>query len=128
MEATQTAQVPPITFKQGDFCHIELPIKDVARAKKFYGELFGWTFQDVPEMNYTLFITPNGLGGGFFHPSETMPDKVVNYLTVASIEETAARLEALGGKALSPKLEVPGHGWFMHVQDSEGTLIALWQV
>lgn len=124
-EATQSK--PSISLQHGDFCHVELPIKDVARAKRFYGELFGWTFHDVPEMAYTIFTTPNGMGGGFFHPSEQMPEAVMNYVNVASIEETAARLEALGGKSLSPKIEVPGHGWFMQVQDSEGTLIALWQ-
>lgn len=127
MSATQTEK-PPVQFKQGDFCHIEMPVKDVERAKKFYGEIFGWTFQDVPEMNYTLFMTPGGtLGGGFFTPDEQTPEKVTNYLCVASIEDTAARILELGGKTLSPKIEIPGHGHMMHVLDSEGALIALWQ-
>jgi hypothetical protein len=115
-------------FKQGDFAHIEFPVQDIARAKKFYGDLFGWTFQDVPEMDYTLFFTPSkNLGGGLFKPSERMPNKVINYLAVASIEETVAKLESYGGKAVSPKIEVPGHGYLTHCLDSEGTLFALWQ-
>ena len=117
-----------VQFKQGDLCHLELPVKDLARAKAFYGEIFGWVFQDVPEMNYTLFITPSGqLGGGFFEPSEEMPDRVINFLAVDSIEETAARIEALGGKTLSPKIEVGGHGEMMVVLDSEGTTFGLWK-
>lgn len=26
--------------------HFEIPADDIARAKRFYGDLFGWTFQD----------------------------------------------------------------------------------
>jgi predicted enzyme related to lactoylglutathione lyase len=117
-----------ITYKQGDFCHVEIPIKDLSRAKKFYGELFGWQFQDVPEMNYTLYNTPGCVvGGGFFKPSDRMPEKVINYITVTSIEQTSKKLSNFGGKSLGPKIEVPGHGSMMHITDSEGNLIALWQ-
>jgi predicted enzyme related to lactoylglutathione lyase len=115
-------------YKQGDLCHLELPVKDTARAKAFYGEVFGWQFQDVPGMDYTLFSTPgNVVGGGFFTPSEKMPEKVINYMLVDSIETAKERVEKFGGKALSPKIDVPGHGSLMHVLDSEGNLIALWQ-
>lgn len=122
------SDTPNITYKRGDLCHFEIPVKDTNRAKAFYGEVFGWKFEDVPQMEYTLFTTPGKVvGGGFFKPSEQMPDKVVNYLTVDSIEQSAKQVEAHGGKTLSPKIEVPGHGFFMHVLDSEGNLLALWQ-
>ena len=67
------------------------------------------------------------LGGGFFEPSERMPNQVINYVWVESIEQSLAKLETLGGKSMSPKIEVPGHGHFMHVVDSEGNLFAFWQ-
>ena len=117
-----------IKYEPGDFCHVELPVKDKARAKTFYGEVFGWKFQDVSEMDYTLFTTPGGVvGGGFFTPSKEMPDKVINYITVKSIEETAERVTKFGGKTLGPKMEIKGQGMMMHLADSEGNMIALWQ-
>jgi uncharacterized protein len=117
-----------VDFKHGDLCHIEFPVTDLARAKKFYGELFGWQFHDVPEMGYTLLMTPGGkLGGGFFHPDEHQPARVVNYMNVGSIDETVTKIEALGGKVLGPKVEIPGHGHMQHLLDSEGNAIALWQ-
>ena len=117
-----------VQFKQGDICHFEIPIQDKERAKAFYGEVFGWKFNDVAEMDYTLFETPGkNVGGGLFKPDDKMPNKVVNYLTVNSIEATAKKVEQLGGKTLTPKLEVPGHGFFMHILDSEGNLLSLWQ-
>ena len=117
-----------VTYEQGDICHFEIPVKDKARAKAFYGEVFGWKFHDVPEMDYTLFQTPGSpVGGGLFTPSEHVPEKVINYLLVDSIEQAAKQVEAYGGKSVGPKVEVPGHGSLMHILDSEGNLIALWQ-
>lgn len=118
-----------VTFKQGDLCHFELPIQDLARAKTFYGEIFGWVFRDIPEMGYTLFITPSGqLGGGLFEPNETLPAKVTNYLAVDDIKATAEQVVAYGGQIVGPVIEVPEHGLMQHLLDSEGSLIALWQM
>ncbi len=113
--------------KNGSIVHIELPCKDVARAKKFYGDIFGWTFEDVPEMNYTLFQAPSGPGGGLFVPEQFNPGGTLNYLLVDSVDETSKRIQAAGGKILVPKSEVPGQGWFAIFQDPEGTTLALWK-
>ena len=34
--------------KPGNFCWFELATSDQTAAKKFYGELFGWTANDAP--------------------------------------------------------------------------------
>ena len=34
--------------KHGTFSWMELATKDAAAAKTFYGELFGWKFDDMP--------------------------------------------------------------------------------
>lgn len=117
-----------MNFEQGDFCHVELPVKDPARAKAFYSEIFGWKYQEVPEMEYTLFATPGGrLGGGLFKPTAEQPAKVTNYLTVTSIDETAPRIKKHGGKLLTEKTEIPGHGSMLLFEDPEGNLMALFQ-
>ena len=121
---------PSLDFKQGDICHFEIPVSDKARARSFYGEVFGWTFQDVPEMDYTLFQTPGkgmAVGGGLFTPSDQMPNKVINYLAVDSLEKTAERVVKFGGKAISPAIDIGGHGRMMHIADSEGNVIAMWE-
>ena len=35
-------------YKPGTFCWIDLGTTDQDGAKKFYGELFGWSFNDHP--------------------------------------------------------------------------------
>lgn len=121
----ETTQVPQP--KNGDHVHLEIPVKDPARAKAFYGDVFGWTFTDVPEIEYILFQTPGKGGGGFYKPAEGQPTIPVNYFAVASIDESAKQVVALGGKLLTPKTDIGEHGWFQHVEDSEGNLISLWQ-
>lgn len=127
-ELSQTAHA--VDFKQGDLCHLELPVKDLERAKKLYGEVFGWQFQTMAEMGYTLFITPSGkLGGGFVHPenNEMGLAQPLMYLNVTSIEAAKPELEARGAVATSPKIDIPGHGAMMTFTDSEGNRIAIWQ-
>jgi len=116
-------------FKPGDLCHFELPVKDMERAKGFYGEVFGWKFEGQPRPDYTLFTTPGGeaVGGGLLKPTPDMPYKVTNYLFVSSVDEAARRVKRAGGKLLNDKTEVPGFGWMQHFEDPEGNLVALWQ-
>ena len=50
--------------------HLEIPVDDIERAKKFYTELFGWKVQKAEgPMEYWLIATTNekgeeGVGGG----------------------------------------------------------------
>jgi predicted enzyme related to lactoylglutathione lyase len=48
------------------FAHVELNTTDVAKAKGFYGKLFGWKLEDVPKQNmtYTMIGVGEGAGGG----------------------------------------------------------------
>ncbi len=57
--------------RPGSLGWVELMTPDVAGAKRFYGELFGWQTSDMPmpgdgTMTYTL-ITPEGLGEERMH-------------------------------------------------------------
>ena len=116
--------------KPGAIVHIEFAVKDAAAVKKvkdFYGKIFGWTFQDVPEFNYTLFQAPSGPGGGIGPAQPGQAIGMTNYLYVVSIDETVKRIEKAGGKILSPKVEVPGQGWLINFLDPAGVAMALWQ-
>jgi hypothetical protein len=113
--------------KPGAFVHVEFAVKDPNRVKKFYGELFGWKFQDFPEMNYSTFDTPSGPGGGVRTLQEGEAPGILNYILVPSIEEIVGKIQTAGGKILFPKEEVPGMGWLAWFEDPAGTKMALWQ-
>lgn len=114
--------------KPGSCCHIEIPTASRENAKKFYGRVFGWTFQDVPEMSYTLFSTGDGeVGGGFWNPPPEIPRLITNYLTVEDVDAKVAQVQEHGGKLLKPKMVVGNFGCFALVADPDGNVLGLWQ-
>jgi predicted enzyme related to lactoylglutathione lyase len=113
--------------KPGSIVHVEFAVKDPKKVEKFYGNLFGWKFEEVPGMNYWLIQTPSGPGGGVGPLQENQTTGITNYIFVNSIDEYVKKIEKAGGKITAPKLEVPGQGWMAWFQDPAGTSMALWQ-
>jgi predicted enzyme related to lactoylglutathione lyase len=115
-------------LKPGSIVHVEFHVKDPKKVEKFYGSLFGWKFEAVPGMNYSLFQAPSGPGGGVgtLEPGNWQMG-ITNYIGVNSVEEYVNKIEKAGGKIIMPKAEVPGQGWFAVFEDPSGTRMALWQ-
>lgn len=114
--------------REGAWCHIEIPSAQPESAKRFYGNVFGWTFTDVPALNYTLYSAGEGeIGGGLWNPAAGVPRQIVNYVNVSDIEATVAKVEQYGGKLVNPKMEVPNAGWFALVADPDGNVVGLWK-
>ncbi|MFQ5910230.1 MAG: VOC family protein [Thermoplasmata archaeon] len=113
--------------KPGSYTHIEIPVKDKEKCKEFYGKVFGWKFEDVPEMNYTLFYAPSPPHGGLFVPEEGHPSGVLNHILVASADETIRKIEEAGGTIHVPKTEIPNIGWFAVFEDPDGSVQALFE-
>lgn len=115
----------------GDFTHIEIPADDLERAKRFYGELFGWSFQTAPGFEgYEMFTPPSGgeqLGGAIGQRGSMAPEQVRDYIEVSSIDETLPRVTELGGTVVEAKSEVPEMGWYAVITDSEGSQFGLWE-
>ncbi|MBI4612211.1 MAG: VOC family protein [Planctomycetes bacterium] len=115
-------------LKEGMWCHVEIPVRDVERAKRFYGDIFNWKFNDVPALQYTLFETGEGsLGGGLFTPPPEVPHQIVNYILVDSIEPVMQRIQIRGGRTIKDKTEIPGTGWYALVTDPDGNVFGLWK-
>lgn len=115
--------------EHGQMGHVEIPADDPERAKRFYGELFGWQFQEPPGMEgYHMFQAgPGEVGGAIGKRGEMASESMVQYVTVDSLDETLAKASDLGGEVITPRTEVPGMGWYGVVRDSEGGEIGLWE-
>lgn len=119
-------------MKHGDFTHIEIPADDPVRAKGFYGDVFGWSFQpEVPGFEgYHMFNTPvgqDGMAGAIGKRGEMAPERVRAYVEVDAIDDTLAKVVELGGTVVEPRAEVPGMGWYAVFTDTEGNELALWE-
>lgn len=116
------------------FVHFELPADDPAKLKKFYGGVFGWTFNTMPMPGgggeYNIAMTTEqgkpGINGGVYKRMNK-DDKPRQYIGVASIDESLKKVQSNGGKVAGPKMAIPGIGWFAHITDPEGNSQALFQ-
>jgi uncharacterized protein len=123
----------------GKVVHFEVPVDDGDRARKFYGDTFGWQLTPMPEMGYTMVMTgpsdpqtgptePGFINGGMFERSEQFPGKAPNIvIDVPSIEEALHQVEAAGGKTVSEKMPVGEMGFAAYFSDTEGNLMGLWE-
>ena len=121
-------------FKQGEFCWIELSTKDVSQAKKFYGELFGWSFDDMPAgpgMTYSMAKLDGKHVGGLFEMgaemAKMMPTAWASYISVGDVDAITAKAEASGGKVMKPAFDVMDVGRMSVVADPTGAVFCLWQ-
>lgn len=104
--------------------HIEIAAQDTGRAQDFYKGLLGWQFESMEgPMEYHTVRFSEDTGGGLF-PGD--PGAIRVYFDVDDINAGAAKVKELGGKADDP-MPVPGMGWFVTAEDTEGNKIGLWQ-
>ncbi|WP_232665807.1 VOC family protein [Pseudonocardia sp. TRM90224] len=118
--------------------HFEIPADDVARAKAFYGELFGWQLSDMPGMDYTIVQTtetdetsqlprtPGAINGGLMPRTAETPAPVLT-VDVESVADSLKEIEAAGGSIVRPRTEIPGMGAFAYFKDPDGNVLGLWE-
>src|SRR6267378_4441188 len=87
--------------KPGSIVHVELHSADPAKSKAFYGEVFGWKFEEMPEMNYTMWRAENEPGGGIMQTMEGRPPQVLNYILAESVEDTLRDIKEPGGTMMA---------------------------
>jgi len=112
------------------FVHIELNTTDTAKAKLFYGKLFDWKFQDMPNSDggYTMIEVGEGTGGGLMkHPVPGAPSSWLAYVLVDDVKSATGKAKSLGAAVLKDVTEVAGMGWFSVIADPTGAALGLWQ-
>jgi predicted enzyme related to lactoylglutathione lyase len=111
-------------------CHIEIPAIDLAKATRFYQELFGWKIEMWPDSEYALFDTKKEPSGGIMKVDKVSPPKgmgITFYVLVDSIEDTLSKVAELGGKIVKEKNPVADMGWFGLFSDLDGNVIGIWK-
>ncbi|MDF2558364.1 MAG: glyoxalase [Bacillales bacterium] len=124
----------------GRVVHFEIHVSDMERAKKFYGEVFGWTFQDWSEyagMPYFGAVTGEegqmGINGALMQRQGAAPEmgQAMNgYACTMGVEDfdiTAAKIIELGGQVSLPKHALPGMAWQGYFIDTEGNVFGVHQ-
>lgn len=114
--------------------YFEIQADDPARAIRFYRELFGWEFQEVPGLPIPYWrILTNGAPGGLLErPAKTPPTECGTNAFVCSFEVNdfdaiAEKIAQLGGQVALPKFAVPGRCWQGYFIDTERNTFGIFQ-
>ena len=112
----------------GSVCWNELATRDVDRAAKFYGELFGWTFREREGAGRYLIIENQGEGiGGILEMTPDygeLPPHWMVYFQVAAIDASCAAVLAAGGQVHLSPYDSP-LGRTAVVSDAQGAAFSL---
>ena len=105
----------------------EIPVPDLDDAMRFYGAVFGWTFQPFGE-DYFAATGPDGamLGGIFKVPPDELANGVRITFSTDDLEGALERVAAAGGTVVTPRSEIGGDmGWWAAITDPAGRWIGL---
>lgn len=106
--------------------YVEFPARDIEATKKFFSQVFGWSFEDFGP-DYTAFAG-EGLDGGFYSADRVSSTENGSALIVfysQELEITQSKILNAGGKITRPTFTFPG-GRRFHFSDPSGNEYAVW--
>ena len=120
--------------------HFEIQVDDLERAKRFYAEVFGWTYEDYGAMTGTPYwgITTGpgdqpGINGGILQRPVPAPgpeqgrNAYVCTVQVDDYDATERRILDAGGQVALPKAALAGMAWQGYYLDTEGNTFGIHQ-
>jgi uncharacterized protein len=116
------------THTTGTFCFAELVSPNPDSALQFYGDLFGWTTEEVPGPShpYWLFQIEGQVVAGL-RPVPRGRQRWIPYVAVERLDETIAEADRLGGRVGDAPFDVFGAAHMATVVDPYDRIVGLWQ-
>lgn len=104
--------------------YVELTVRDLAAAKRFYAGAFGWSFTDYGPA-YAGIRGPDRESGGLRESDEVRTTGPLVILYSDDLEASVAAVKAAGGQILVEPYAFPG-GRRFHFADPSGNELAVW--
>ena len=114
--------------------HFQIFASNVERARKFYQQVFGWHFDPGgPPDFYHISTGPDGdpgltLGLIAKRRGEAAQGPINAYrctISIRSVIDTGAAIEAAGGKLRSGIIDIPGVGKMLEFTDTEDNIVCV---
>ncbi len=102
--------------------YLEYAVRSIATSRQFFGDAFGWTFQEYGP-DYCEF-RDGRLTGGFFH-GEPAPGGALVVIYSDDLPATQDAIERAGGRIVKAAFDFPG-GRRFHFADPDGYEWAVW--
>ena len=115
-------------MSHGKICYLEIPAKTGEASAQFYNSIFGWKVRTRGD-GELAFDDPGGVSGTWVKESDRTPDEQTRvYIMVDAIDETLPRIQAAGGRIITPRTEIgPGMGAFAVFADPAGNEFGLYE-
>ncbi len=122
-------------YAPGTFGWVDYAATDLDQAKKFYGELFGWSVDGggataSGEPYVMARFHDQDVGGLMAMPAEQqqmgVPPHWNSYVCVADVDAAAVRARELGGQVHAGPMDLPEAGRIAVVADPTGAIFHLW--
>ncbi|MFB6705211.1 VOC family protein [Streptomyces sp. NPDC056333] len=113
-------------------CWVDVQLPDLEAGKRFYGELFGWTFRAGEEVDRGGPCV-DALSGGKLvaalaaKQDGRMPTAWGVYFATDDIVATVTRIRQAGGQMITEPVRVGGAGVLAQAADPGGAVFGLWQ-
>jgi predicted enzyme related to lactoylglutathione lyase len=122
-------------YEHGVFSWTTLSTPDPAAAKRFYGGVFGWQFEDMPagpEQTYTFARMGKESVAGLSGLTKEMiaqgvPTHWMPFVNVTNADDVAKKATQSGGKVPYPPMDVLTVGRMALLEDPTGAKVAIWQ-
>ena len=119
-------------YPAGVPCWVDTFQPDAGAAAGFYGELFGWDFEErAPdgEVEYLVARLRGSAVAAVAPQAPGAPPQATwnTYIAVASADDAAERVVAAGGSVLAGPFDVRDAGRMAVIADPAGAVVHLWQ-
>ncbi|MFH8403419.1 VOC family protein [Streptomyces sp. NPDC018019] len=117
-------------FAAGAPCWADVMLPDLEAGKRFYGELFGWTFSAgaAEHGNYTEAYKDGRAAAGLMPKQDgRMPTAWNVYFATPDAARTSARVLEAGGVIVSEAAPVGDLGTMLVAADPTGAVFSVWQ-
>jgi uncharacterized protein len=119
----------PRTYPQGVPCWVDTGQADLQAASRFYGELFGWAFQDATPAGAPgtyLIAKSDGRDVAAIRTADQAPDWTT-YIAIIDAGAGAAAVVAAGGTVVAEPRDAGPGGRTATCIDPGGAVFRLWQ-
>lgn len=113
---------------EGVPCWVDAQLPDVEAGKRFYGELFGWAFEEAYDSAVWALLDGERVAALTPKTDGRMPSVWTVYFATPDARALTGRIQRAGGQVVTAPVEVgEGLGTAALVTDPEGAVFGLWE-
>ncbi|MEU6666431.1 VOC family protein [Streptomyces sp. NPDC046727] len=115
------------TYQEGVPCWVDAQLPDVEAGKRFYGELFGWTFEEAYGSSVWARLAGDRVASLAPKTDGRMPTVWTVSFATSDAEALGRRITAAGGRVVMAPFPVGDLGIAALATDPDGAVFGLWQ-